>query len=153
MLFRSNYAFTSDEKWSSLYFDSEPKLDKTIQEAFAVGSQKEKSLFNTIQQANTILVNLEHQAIALVNEGKPSDAIAILESDDYWNAKKLYRQALEEYSQDKGLNFDQTLDVSTAKIDQSISRVESLLLETQLLLYVGIPTLLIVATEIGRAHV
>lgn len=144
-----NYAFTSDKKWSSLYFDSEPKLDKTIQEAFTIGSQKEKSLFNTIQQANTMLVNLEHQSITLVNEGKPSDAIAILESNDYWNAKKLYRQALEKYSQDKGLSFDQTLDVSTAKIDQSISRMESLLLETQVLLYVGIPTLLIVATVLS----
>ncbi|MGQ0605772.1 MAG: CHASE3 domain-containing protein, partial [Candidatus Nitrosotenuis sp.] len=115
-----NYAFTLDEKWSTLYFDYEPKLDKTIQEAIAFSSQKEKSLFNTINQANILLVDLEHKSINLVKEGKSSDAIALLESDDYWNAKKLYHQALEEYSKDNGSAFDQTLDVSTTKMDQSI---------------------------------
>lgn len=140
-----NYAFTSDEKWSELYFDAEPKLDKTIQEAFTIGSQKEKTLFNTINQANMLLVDLEHRAIDLVGEGKQSEAILLLESADYWDAKNLYRQALEDYSRDKGMVFDQTLDVSTTKIDKSIADVEILLAETQTLLFIGIPTLLIIA--------
>lgn len=140
-----NYAFTSDEKWSELYFDAEPKLDKTIQEAFTIGSQKEKTLFNTINQANILLVDFEHRAIDLVSEGKQSEAILLLESADYWDAKNLYRKALEDYSRDKGMVFDQTLDVSTTKIDQSVADVESLLAETQTLLFIGIPTLLIIA--------
>lgn len=140
-----NYAFTSDEKWSDLYFDAEPKLDKTIQEAFTIGSQKEKTLFNTINQANILLVDFEHRAIDLVSEGKQSEAILLLESADYWDAKNLYRKALEDYSRDKGMVFDQTLDVSTTKIDQSVADVESLLAETQTLLFIGIPTLLIIA--------
>lgn len=140
-----NYAFTSDEKWSKLYFDAEPKLDKTIQEAFTIGSQKEKTLFNTINQANILLVEFEHRAIDLVKEGKQSEAISLLDSADYWDAKNLYRQALEDYSKDKGMTFDHTLDVSTTKIDQSIAGVESLLVETQTLLFIGIPTLLMVA--------
>ncbi len=140
-----NYAFTSDEKWSKLYFDAEPKLDKIIQEAFTVGSQKEKTLFNTINQANLLLVGFEHRAIDLVNDGKQSEAISLLDSTDYWDAKNLYRQALEDYSRDKGMTFDHTLDVSTTKIDQSITGVENLLVETQTLLFIGIPTLLMVA--------
>lgn len=140
-----NYAFTTDEKWSELYFDAEPKLDKTIQEAFTIGSQKEKTLFNAINQANILLVGFEHRAIDLVREGKQSEAISLLESADYWDAKNLYRQALEDYSRDKGIAFDQTLDVSTTKITQSITGVENLLAETQTLLFIGIPTLLIVA--------
>ncbi|WP_052755453.1 HAMP domain-containing histidine kinase [Candidatus Nitrosotenuis cloacae] len=140
-----NYAFTSDEKWAELYFDAEPKLDKTIQEAFTIGSQKEKTLFNTINQANVLLVDFEHRSIDLVREGKQSEAISLLESADYWNAKNLYHQALEEYSKDKGMEFDQTLDVSTIKIDQSITDVETLLAETQTLLFIGIPTLLMIA--------
>ena len=140
-----NYAFTSDEKWYAIYYDSEPKLDKAIQDALTTGSQKEKSLFDTINKANLLLVDLEHRSINLVKDGKPSEAIVLLESDDYWNAKKLYRDALEQYSKDKGLEFDQTLDVSTTKLDQSITKVETLLLETQTLLYIGIPALLIIA--------
>ncbi|MBI5697746.1 MAG: hypothetical protein HZC29_04490, partial [Thaumarchaeota archaeon] len=111
-----NYAFTSDEKWATIYYDSEPKLDKTIQDAFYIGSKNEKQVFTEINQANVILVELEHQAINLVKEGKPSDAVAILESGKYWDAKQLYSQALDKYSKDKGMAFDQAVDISTLKI-------------------------------------
>src|SRR5574338_1559479 len=84
-----NYAFTSDEKWSALYFDSEPKLDKTIQDAFEISSKKKKSVFDKINQANIKLVAFEHQAISIVDEGKPNDAIAVLESVDYWKEKQV----------------------------------------------------------------
>lgn len=90
-------------------------------------------------------MDFEHRAIDLVSEGKQSEAILLLESADYWDAKNLYRKALEDYSRDKGMVFDQTLDVSTTKIDQSVADVESLLAETQTLLFIGIPTLLIIA--------
>lgn len=140
-----NYAFTSDEKWATLYYDSEPKLDKTIQDAFYIGSENEKQVFTEINQANVILVELEHRAISLVKEGKPSDAVAILESGKYWDAKQLYSQALDKYSKDRGMAFDQALDISTLKIDESVEKIQNILLDAKTLLYIGIPTLLVVA--------
>lgn len=139
-----NYAFTSDEKWSELYFDTEPKLDKVIQEALTVDSQKEKSPFNSINQANMLLVDYEHRAFDLVKEGKQSEAISLLDSVGYWDAKNLYRLALDDYSKVSDMTIDH-MDVSTTKIDQSITDVENLLTETQMLLFIGVPTLLVVS--------
>jgi len=144
-----NYAFTTDEKWSVIYFETEPKLDQTIQDALAESSQKEKLIFTKLQDANLLLVDMEYQAISLVKEGKSSDAIALLDSDQYWNAKQIYRQALVQYSQEKGLAFDQTLDLSTTKIDDTVSRIKDLLFETQILLYFGIPILLVISVGLS----
>src|SRR5574338_90682 len=139
-----NYALTSDEKWSARYFETEPKLDKTIQEASTISSDKEKQVFDTIGRTNVKLVSLEHQAIELVKEGRSSDAVSVLESEEYWNQKQVYKQALDKYSKDKGMEFDQSLDVSTDKLGQSIEKIRNFLLEAQTLLYIGIPTLLVI---------
>lgn len=144
-----NYAFTSDTKWEKIYYESEPKLDKTIREALDVGTQKEKLLFDKINQANIILVELEHNAISLVQEGKQSEAAQLLESKEYWDAKQVYRQALVDYSQEKGHAFDQEIELSTAKIDSYVSKIDSLLTETQIVLYVGIPIVLMVAVGLS----
>ena len=144
-----NYAFTTDEKWSTIYFETEPKLDQTIQDALAESSQKEKLIFTKLQDANLLLVDMEHQAISLVKEGKSSDAIELLDSDQYWDAKQIYREALVQYSQEKGLAFDQTLDLSTTKIDDTVSRIKDLLFETQILLYFGIPILLVISVGLS----
>lgn len=139
-----NYAFTSDEKWSARYFEFEPKLDQAIHDAYTLDTPKEKAVFDKISEANNILDELEHQAINLVREGKPTEAVAVLESEEYWNQKEAYRQALAQYSKDKGMELDQSLDVSTTKIDESVGKVRNFLLETQTLLYIGIPTLLVI---------
>jgi signal transduction histidine kinase len=144
-----NYAFTSDAKWEQTYYNSEPKLDKTIREALSIGTQKEKILFDKINQANIVLVELEHQAISLVKEGKQSDAVQLLESKEYWDAKQVYRQVLIDYSQDKGYAFDQEIELSTTKIDNHVSKTDNLLIETQIVLYVGIPIVLTVAVSLS----
>lgn len=144
-----NYAFTSDAKWEQIYYASEPKLDKTIHEALDIGTKKEKLLFDKISQANAILVELEHNAIILVKEGKQSEAAQLLESQKYWDAKQVYRQALADYSQEKGHAFDQEIEMSTTKIDNYVSKINSLIAETQIVLYVGIPMVLIVAVGLS----
>jgi signal transduction histidine kinase len=144
-----NYAFTSDEKWTSAYFEAEPKLDRAIQDALASGTEKEKSIFSKINEANLLLVRLERQAIDLVRDGKAADAIQILDSEEYWNSKQVYRQALAQYSKDKGIELDQLIEKSTAKIDSNAAQINGVLLETQILLYVGIPILVIVAASLS----
>ncbi|MBM3903527.1 MAG: HAMP domain-containing protein [Thaumarchaeota archaeon] len=144
-----NYAFTSDEKWAATYFESEPKLDQAIQDALATGSEKEKSIFSKINDTNILLVKLEHQAITLVKEGNAEDAIKILESSEYWDSKRVYRQALIQYSEAKGIAFDQIIDMSATKVDDYTSKINSLLLEIQIILYIGIPILVIIAVGLS----
>jgi signal transduction histidine kinase len=144
-----NYAFTSDARWEQAYYESEPKLDKTIQEALDIGTQKEKLLFDKINQANTILVDLEHKAVVMVKEGKQSEATQLLESKEYWDAKQVYRQALVDYSQEKKQAFDKEIELSAAKIDNYVSKINNLLTETQIVLYVGIPIVLTVALSLS----
>jgi signal transduction histidine kinase len=144
-----NYAFTSDTKWEQIYYESEPKLDKTIREALTIGAKKEKTFFDKINQANIVLVELEHKAISLVKEGNQSEAAQLLESKKYWDAKQVYRQALVDYSQEKGYTLDQEIELSTTKIDNYVSKINSLLTEIQTVLYVGIPVVLIVAVGLS----
>ncbi|MEW6042648.1 MAG: ATP-binding protein [Thermoproteota archaeon] len=140
-----NYAFTTDTKWSDIYFEAEPQLDKAIKEAILTGAQEEKALFESVDMANRRLVELEHQSIDLVKAGKAQEAIAILESQEYWENKKLYKDALEKYAQSKGLEYNEVFDLSTTRLDDSINNIKLVLLDAESLLYFGIPVLLVVA--------
>lgn len=140
-----NYAFTGDAKWSDIYFESEQQLDKAIKDAILIGAQEEKTLFESVDMANRRLVALEHTSINLVKEGKPEEAIMILEGQEYWENKKLYRSALERYAQSKGLAHNEFFDVSTTKLDNSINNIKAVLVDAKSLLYFGIPVLLAVA--------
>ncbi|MFN3654272.1 MAG: MCP four helix bundle domain-containing protein [Candidatus Nitrosotenuis sp.] len=83
-----NYAFTGDAKWLDIYLESESQLDKAIKDAILIGAQEEKTLFESVDIANRRLVALEHTIIDLVKEGKPEEAIIILEGQEYWENKK-----------------------------------------------------------------
>jgi signal transduction histidine kinase len=144
-----NYAFTEDEKWSNLYYESEPKLDKIIKEALAIGTQEENTFFQKINLANLRLVELEHEAIDLVEAGRASEAISILEGQEYLECKLQYKTALEGYVDGKGLEYDEAYDVSTARLDNSVASVKNALMEAETLLYFGIPTILAVAATLS----
>ncbi len=146
-----NYAFTTDEKWSEIYLESEPELDQTIKEAISAGAQEERAFFESIDAANRRLVELEHKSITLVREGKPQEAILILESQEYWENKQLYKNALEKYAQSKGMEYDTLFEVSTTKLDNSIKNIKTILLDAESLLYFGISALL--ALSIGLSYV
>lgn len=146
-----NYAFTTNEKWSEIYLESEPELDQTIKEAISAGAQEERAFFESIDAANRRLVDLEHKSITLVREGKSQEAILILESQEYWENKQLYKNALEKYAQSKGMEYDTLFEVSTTKLDNSIKNIKTILLDAESLLYFGIPALL--ALSIGLSYV
>ena len=85
-----NYAFTQDKKWRERYLTSEPLLDSDIKEAETRGDKEDAALFAEVDAANQALVLMEHNSIAAVDEGRPADARAILESGEYWRQKALY---------------------------------------------------------------
>ncbi|MFY9300588.1 MAG: ATP-binding protein [Candidatus Nitrosotenuis sp.] len=144
-----NYAFTEDKKWSDVYYESEPKLDKIIKEALSIGTQEENKFFQKINLANLRLVELEHESIDLVMAGRTSEAISILEGQEYWESKLQYKTALEDYAGSKGLEYDEVSDVSTAQLGNSVTSVKNVLLEAETLLYFGIPTILAAAAVLS----
>jgi signal transduction histidine kinase len=141
-----NYVFTGNEKWYKIYFDTEHELDRIIKEAITIGSEQERSFFQNIYDANMILVDIEHKAIQLRMEGRQDQAVAILEDQKYWQYKGLYKDALENYAKSKGLEYGQTYDTSTSNLENSVRDVGAALAEAKLLLYIGIPIVLLIAT-------
>lgn len=143
-----NYAFTADEVWLDRYYASEPNLESLIREAILLGGPGDLVFFQSLSDANTRLVELEHESIRLTMDGKQSDAIAILESSEYWMHKQVYRNALEDYAKNKGLEYDRVFDVSTAHLEESVQSVKGVLVEAETLLYAGIPIVLLVAAAL-----
>ncbi len=140
-----NYAFTGNEKWSNLYFDTEPELDRIIKEAISIGDEQESLIFTNIGDVNSALVDLEHKAIQLRMEGKTEQAITLLESQEYWQHKDMYKSTLERYAKNKGFEYDNAYDMSTANLENSVHDVGLVLAEAKSLLYVGIPIVLLIA--------
>ncbi len=144
-----NYAFTEDTKWRDLYHDYEPKLDNVIKEALIIGTNEERMFFERINLANLRLVELEYNSINLVESGSVSEAISILEGQEYWENKRIYRVALEDYASSKGLDSDRMFDVSTTKLDESVADVKNVLMDAESLLYFGIPIILGIAAALS----
>ena len=122
-----NYAFTSDAKWKERYDEIVPKLDENIKEAIEKGDQEDKTIFSTIDSANIALVEMEVESMSLVESARTKEAIAVLESDEYWKQKAIYKKGLEKYLEKKGQNLDETLETSTEGLEKAIGNYEELI--------------------------
>lgn len=100
-----NYALTSDVSWKERYRASEPELDAVIKEAISEGGIVEV-FFASINDANHALIRMEHDSIALVDDGKPLEAIQILDSKAYHENKVIYNEALERYIASRGDEYE-----------------------------------------------
>ncbi|PIN87177.1 hypothetical protein COV19_00810 [Candidatus Woesearchaeota archaeon CG10_big_fil_rev_8_21_14_0_10_44_13] len=118
-----NYAFTSDEKWRTRYYMSAPELDRMIKEAIEKGDEEDKSIFSSIDKANLALVDMEERAMSLTGEGRNSEAIGILESEEYWDQKEVYEAGLREYVSRRGAKYDEAFSASTGRIDAIIKTI------------------------------
>jgi HAMP domain-containing protein len=126
-----NFAFTQDPKWQERYKASEPKLDAVIKRAINQGDEQDKEFFSSVDQANLALVEMEYKAIELVNDGRPREAVAILDSSEYWEQKAIYKQGLVEYVERRGHQYDEALAISTKELESANSY-------SQRLIHVGI---------------
>ncbi len=115
-----NYAFTQDVKWKSRYLDAEPVLDRHIKDAEARGGSEDSAFFHKIDEANRVLVLMEYRAIEAVDDGRPSDAQTILESDEYWHHKALYKDGLDHYSERKRIRAQASRVTATDVLAQAV---------------------------------
>ena len=91
-----NYAFTGDKKWEQRYRMLEPESDKLLKKAIETTDKKDKEFFLAMDKANLDLVEMETQALELVNNDQASKAIKLLESDEYERRRKILRDGLTE---------------------------------------------------------
>ncbi|HLG24575.1 MAG TPA: methyl-accepting chemotaxis protein [Candidatus Nanoarchaeia archaeon] len=112
-----NYAFTHDKKWEERYMNIVPELDKIIKDAIEKGDETDKKFFSSVDAANLALVEMEEKSLKLVDEGNHEEAVKILESDEYWNQKKIYEQGLREYVANRGAEYDEALKASTQTLN------------------------------------
>jgi len=85
-----NYAFTQDKRWENRYNDHVPKLDAAINEAITTGDEEDEYFFASVDEANLALVDMEMEAINLVNQDLATQAIEILDGAEYENQKNIY---------------------------------------------------------------
>ncbi len=89
-----NYAFTSDKKWEQRYLMLHPESDKLLKKAIETADKKDKEFFLAMDKANLDLVEMEIRALELVNNGQASEAVKLLESDEYERRRKILRDGL-----------------------------------------------------------
>jgi signal transduction histidine kinase len=92
-----NYAFTADKKWETRYKAIEPLSDKLLKDAILHADENVRPFFVTMDNANSKLVQMEYKAIELVNKGRPDEAVALLDSQEYSKEKKILAEGLENF--------------------------------------------------------
>ncbi len=86
---------TGEEDWERRYLSFEPRLDSVLGRLIQLAPLfVEPSLVSQTQTANTRLVESEHNAFALLKDGKASAAMEILMHDRYKEHKILYRTSM-----------------------------------------------------------
>jgi len=139
-----NYAFTQDKKWEQRYKDVEPKLHSAIKEAIDKGEEKDREFFSNVNKANHALVEMEYKSIELVNNGQTEEAIKILESNRYWDQKRIYKQGLGDYVRRGGTKYDEALSSSTEAVNLATKQAQNLLkTSTWLVLIFGVVALIL----------
>lgn len=125
-----NYAQSGDKKWKYRYKNVEPQLSSAIREAIEKGDAEDQQIFSAIQKAKLSYADLEYQCLASVDIGDRQRALAILESQDYWQHKEEYKAGLESYIERRGKKYGDTLEVTATKVDQIVQDTHRLVSES-----------------------
>jgi signal transduction histidine kinase len=144
-----NYAFTQDKTWEERYQSTEPELDRVIKDAIAKGDETDVQFFSSVDKANIALVEMEYQAIELTNAGQPEQAIEILESEQYFEQKRIYDQALRDYVTRRGAAYDDALRISTDSLLGATEDIQGEVGQTTQLIIVAVPVIIVSAAIIG----
>ena len=111
-----NYAFTGDQKWEQRYNENVPVLDNTIKEALKLGDEQDKNYFSNIDASNLALVDMETKALNLTKAGDLKQAIKILEGQEYWEQKNIYKEGLDQYAARRFSEKNKAVEASLAAL-------------------------------------
>ncbi|MDP3921643.1 MAG: ATP-binding protein [Candidatus Omnitrophota bacterium] len=143
------YVSTGDRQWKFRYKDFEPKLDAAIKEAIHRGDHEDESLFSELQKAKLVFVHVELQALGYVGQGQQEEAAQVLESLDYWNAKREYKKILEEYAERRNQKFDDTFQVTAKNVESIVQATRKTVRDSINLLSILSGLALVLAIALG----
>lgn len=139
-----NYAFTEDRKWQQRYNDIEPELYSVIHKAIEEGEEKDREFFSTIDQVHRMITATEKKSIGLVDNGRPEEAVQILESNEYWAHKEIFDKNLEDYVSRRGIQYDEAIKSSSMAVDLATERARQLIkTSARLILIFGVIALIL----------
>jgi signal transduction histidine kinase len=121
-----NYAFTQDKKWEQRYKDAKSEFNSIVTEMVDKGSERNRGLFFSFNEANVVLEELENTSIGFVNNGMADEAINILESNKYWDQKKIQEQNLEDYARRRRGELDEALANSNRTVSVAMERTQNI---------------------------
>lgn len=121
-----NYAFTQDKKWEQSYKDVSSEFDSTLKEAIDKGTERDRRLLSSVNEAHLVLSEMENTSIGFVNNGMPEKAINILESSKYQDKKRIQEQILEDYARRKRAERNEALADSNRTVSMAMKRTQNI---------------------------
>jgi len=148
-----NYIFTGESFWKERYDSFGTKLDEVIKSAAAEASDITiQSLFLQQDEANLILVDLELKAHALVEDGKPEEALTLLDSNQYLKWKETYSNTINTYlsiSRDNLLGIEAINEKVTNTV--LLTFIGSFVLTLSIILLTGVVLTKVVSVYLSRS--
>jgi len=125
-----NYAFTQDKEWEQRYKDAKEdaksEFDSVVTEAIDKDARRDRGLLSNANKAHLALVEMENISIELVNNGRPEEAIKVLQSSGYWDQKRIHEQNLEAYARRIGAEHDEALANSNRTVSSATKRKQDI---------------------------
>jgi signal transduction histidine kinase len=121
-----NYAFTQNKQWEQRYEDAGSEFDSLIKEAINKGAEKDGRLLTSANESRLALAEMENASIEFVNKGMTEEAISILESDRYWDQKRIHERNLEDYAHQKEAEHDEALANSSSIVSLAMQRTQDI---------------------------
>lgn len=144
-----NYALSQDKIWEERYRLLEPELDQRMVSIVKESDEKNKEIFSNIQKSSTSIIEMEYKAIDLVNNGKQKEAIDLLESDQYWEQKKIFDRSLREYDAQTGSEYINALSDSAEVLSLAMTNAQKLILDTTQLISLYVLVYLAIAAGLS----
>ncbi|MDD5614341.1 MAG: HAMP domain-containing protein, partial [Candidatus Omnitrophica bacterium] len=140
-----NYVFTEDENWKNIYLQAGQKLDSIIRLAVENGDELDSQIFKGVDDANQLLVEMELEAIALVDSGNTDEAIAILESTKYSDQKNFYKLGIDRFFLMKKQGYGSSFSSAQKAIINAVNRAKDINRRSAYFTFIFILAIIIVA--------
>lgn len=120
-----NYAFTKDAKWQAIYNENVVYLDETIAKSLKLGDSVDKKYFDEINASNIALVEMETKSFELVNSNHLVEARMLLDSQEYWHQKNIYKSGLNKFIERRNEEKEKSFSYSIESLKSIETRLEN----------------------------
>lgn len=144
-----NYSQQNNREYKLKYKEFESRLDASIRELGLKGKTLLEQIFPVLDKQRRVFVSIEQRAVYLTDMGRSDEAVHALESEEYWNAKRLFRQQLDQYIDRRGDEYDQSLAMTVTKIEAMLERIHEIVERSQHVLFLLILIAVFIALFLG----